>query len=302
MRKFAVASLVRLMAALSGFCLMATVVASHAQNLPASPFAATRSALGTISDDELLARAGKLYYSATRAGLDSFVCEVHPDWHAMFVSANKSQTIGEDDPSIVLLKTVKVILHGRLKGGSTVDWTPAAKPAAPIAADSARMLENMRGGTNQTLQGFMQFWAPFVDGSTIPGNAQGLQITRTEDGHRIHADLSGTSLTESLDGSLILRRFDVVAGGMTAHFAPSFKPTDKGLLVDAFHAQIEPPGVQPGQAQVMNVEIEYQTVSSFPIPARINMEVVNVGNFNFVLDGCSVNQPENPKAKTAAPG
>jgi hypothetical protein len=27
------------------------------------------------------------------------------------------------------------------------------------------MLENMPGATNQTLQGFKQFWTPFVDGS-----------------------------------------------------------------------------------------------------------------------------------------
>jgi hypothetical protein len=269
---------------------MAAVVASHAQNSPASSSSSTRSTPGSISDDGLLARAGKLYYSTTRAGLDSFVCKVHPDWRAIFVSTSKDDTIAEDDPRIVLLKTVRITLHGRLKGGSTIDWTPVANPDSPVSADSARMLESMRGGTNQTLQGFMQFWAPFVDGSTIPGNAEGLQISKTEDGHRIHADLSGTALTETLDDSLILRRFDVVAGGMTVHFAPSFKPTDKGLLVNAFHAQIQPSGVQPGQAQEMNVEIEYQTVDGFPIPARISMQVVNVGDFRFVLDGCTVNR------------
>jgi len=290
MRKFPVASLVWLIAVLPAFCLMAAVVASHAQNPPASPSTSSRSASGTVSDDELLARAAKLYYSATRAGLDSFDCEVHPDWRAIYVSTGKDDTIAEDDPRILLLKTVKVTLHGRLKGGSTVDWTPVARPDSPVSADSARMLESMRGGTNQTLQGFMQFWAPFVDGSAIPGNAEGLQITKTVDGHRIHADLSGTSFTELLDDGLILRSFDVVAGGMTVHFAPSFKPTDKGLLVNAFHAQIQPLGVQTGHAQEMNVEIEYQTVRGFPIPARIGMEVVNVGNFNFLLDGCSVNR------------
>jgi hypothetical protein len=281
---------VRLMAALSAFCLMASFAASYAQNPPAKSSASTGPAPGTISNDELLARAAKLYYSTTRAGLNSFVCEVHPDWHTIFVSTSKDSTIANDDPRIALLKTVKIILHGRLKGGSTVDWTPTAKPGPPIDADSARMLDSMHGGTNQTLQGFMQFWTPFVDGSTIPDSAQGLEIGNTETGHTIHADLSGTSLTESLDESLILRQFDVVAGGMTVHFAPSFKPTDKGLLVNAFHAQIQRPGVQPAQAQVMNVEIEYQTVSGFPIPARISMEVVNLGDFNFLLDGCSVNR------------
>jgi len=289
MLKFPVASPLRLVATVSAFCIMAATAAAHAQNSQASPSTSAHSAASLSPDDELLARASKLYYSTAKAGLDSFVCEVHPDWHTIFVSASKNVEIAEDDPRIVLLKTVKITLHGRLKGGSTVDWTPPANPDSPIDANTRRMLESMHETTNQSLQGFMQFWTPFVDGSAIPDSAEGLEIEKTEKGHTIRATLSGTSLTESLDDSLILQRFDVVSGGMTAHFAPSFKPTDKGLLVNAFHAHIQAPGVQPDKAQEINVEIEYQSIHGFPIPARINMQVVNSGTFNFVLDACSVN-------------
>jgi hypothetical protein len=280
----------RLMAALSAFCIMAATAPARAQNAQADPSTSAHSASSPSPGDELMARASKLYYSTTKAGLDSFVCEVHPDWHTIFVSANKNAPIGGDDPRIILLKSIEITLHGRLKGGSTVDWTPPANPDSPIDADTTRMLDSMHNTTNQSLQGFMQFWTPFVDGSAIPDSAEGVEIAKTEKGHTIHASLSGTSLTESLDDSLILQRFDVVSGGMTVHFAPSFKPTSKGLLVNAFHAHIQPPGIEPDQAQEINVEIEYQPIHGFPIPARINIQVVNSGTFNLVLDGCSVNQ------------
>jgi hypothetical protein len=82
----------------------------------------------------------------------------------------------------------------------------------------------------------------------------------------------------------------VQTGGSIVNFSPSYKSTEKGLMVNAFHAHIQPPGTAPEQAEEMNVQIEYQTIDGFPIPAKINITVINSGTFNFVLDGCTVNR------------
>jgi hypothetical protein len=293
MRKLWSVSPARLLAALLPVLLTVCLIAAaaaHAQNPPASPTAPSTPAAKPSANDEFLAKAGKLYYSTAKSGLNGFACAAHPDWHTLFLSASKGAAVAADDPRIVLLQTVKITLHGQLKGGSTLDWNTASNPAKPLDQDSTNMLENMHKATNQTLQGFMQFWAPFVDGSVIPANSEGLEIAQTANGHSIHLDASGTSLTEVFDSSLILQQFDVVVtGGTTVNFTPTYKPTQNGLLVSAFKAHIQPAGVPPGQAQEMQVEIEYQTLGGFPIPAKINMDVVNSGTFNFVLDGCTVN-------------
>jgi hypothetical protein len=276
-------------AALLALCLLA----AHAQNPPASPAAPGQShpaAVAPNPNDELLARAARLYYSSAKAGLDSFDCAVHPDWRTVFVSAEKSSTVAEDDPRIVLLKKVNITLHGRLKGGSTLDWNPPAQPDKPLDQDSTSLLANMHSAIDQTLQGFMQFWTPFVDGSAIPSSSDGLQITQTENGYTLHAEQSGVGTTEQLDKSLVMRHVEVILNGTTIQFDPAYMPTDKGLLVNKFLAHIQPQGAAPEQAQVMHVSIEYQVLSGFPIPARLYMDVVNNGTLNFVLDGCSVNQ------------
>ena len=37
----------------------------------------------------------------------------------------------------------------------------------------------------------------------------------------------------------------------------------------------------------MNVDIDYQTINGFPIPDKLNMEVIGTGKFNFTFDGCA---------------
>jgi len=63
------------------------------------------------------------------------------------------------------------------------------------------------------------------------------------------------------------------------------------LLVNGFQARIQSPSDPPDQAEQMHVEIDYQTVSGYPIPSRISMEVIGTGKSDFTLDGCKVNPP-----------
>jgi len=277
-----------LLAALPALCLPA----AHAQNPPATSAAPaqTQSAATPGPYDAMLTKAAKLYYSSAKDGLAGFDCAIHPDWHTLFVTAQKGAAVAENDPRIVLLKTVNITLHGRLKGSTVMDWNPPAHPGAALDQDSVTLLDNMHGAVEQTLQGFMQFWTPFVDGSAIPPDSGGIQITRSDTGYTLHAETSDTKVTEVIDNNLILQHFDVVLSGTSVKFDPSYKTTAKGLLVNEFQAHILPAGAPPEQAQDMHVAIEYQTLDGFPIPARLNMTVANSGTLNFVMDGCSVSR------------
>jgi len=288
-------------AALFALCLAAA--SAQAQNPPAPQPSATASGPqarpnpstpatnpATKENDELLAKAAKLYYSTARAGLEGFDCAVHPDWRALFARANKSIVIAEDDPRIVLLKSVSITLHAHMKGGSTLEWIQAPSPDKPLDEDSTAMLDSMHQATEQTLEGFLQFWTPFIDGSVVPASSEGLRIETSSKGYTFHAEDKGTKLTEVFDNSLTLEEFDVAMGTMAIQFTPSYKATDQGMLVTSFTARIQAPAKVPGQAEQMRVQVEYQAVDGFPVPARINMEVVDTGIFNFDFDGCRANR------------
>lgn len=258
---------------------------------PAAPMVPTTA---PISDDAWLKKAGSLYYSSAKAGLGGFDCEVHPDWKTLFASANAGSPVDANDARILLLESVKINLHADLRGGSTLDWTPESA-GQTLDADSTALLKQMHEVTEQTLEGFVQFWTPFVDGSVVPASADGLTITHTGNGNTIHAQDSQTALTETFSNDMLLQHFDVDVNGISLKFQPDYKPSSQGLLVKSFRAHVQPAGVPPAEAQEMHVDIDYQTLEGFPIPSHLQMDVSDTGKFNFVLDGCTVSRLQRPE-------
>jgi hypothetical protein len=237
-------------------------------------------------EDELLARASKLYYSTKAAGLEGFDCDVHPDWRTLFSTADNGVAVADNDLRLVTMNPVKIALHARMGGGSTVDWQPPANAGKEPDPDTATMLDRMHEATEQTLKGFLQFWTPFVDGSVVPATADGLKITRAPAEWTIHGEQNGTQVTEVFSNEMVLQHFSVVMGAMSIKFDPSYENTEKGLLVNRFDAHIEPRGQSSVPVQEMHVRVVYATIDGLPIPSRLIVEVVGTGTFNMALDGC----------------
>jgi hypothetical protein len=247
------------------------------------------------ADDAWLKKAGSLYYSTSKAGLGGFDCQVHPDWRTLFASANSGSSVAADDARILLLQSVKINLHAHMQGGSTLEWTPDTSTGQPLDADASALMTKMHEATEQMIEGFLQFWTPFVDGSVVPASSEGLTITHTGLVNTIQAQDSDTALTETFSNDMVLEHFDVNENGISIKFQPAYKPTVQGFLVKSFQAHVQPAGVPPEQAQEMHVDIEYQTLEGFPIPSRLNMEMTNTGKFNVVLDGCTVSRLQKPE-------
>ena len=268
---------------------------AYAQSTAATPHqstAPTQPPVKVADPDALLANAARLYYSYSRIGngLDGFDCTVHPEWKKIVVVAGKGASDTSTEQHVQLLNGIKVQLHAHLMGRSTVDWDESSNVGKTLDEDSLTMITGMHQATEQTLQGFLQFWAPFMNGSVVPSSSQGLDITQSAKGYKLVAAQGDTTVTERFDPKLVLQEFDVAMNGAGMKFSPSYKSTEKGLLVTSFTAHIQPPASASAKSQEMHVAIEYETVDGFSIPARLSMDVVNTGTFDFVFDGCTVNQ------------
>jgi hypothetical protein len=283
----------RLLTAVVTIFLAATLARAQnpgqAPSQAAPPAAAAPPNTAPNPDSEWLAKTGKIYYSSARAGLTGFDCAVHPDWRALFASANKGAEVPDDDARLAQLKAVKVTIHARMKGGSTIDWVEETNADKPLDQSSTDLLNGMHQSVQQTLEGFLQFWTPFMEGSVVPATPQGIEITHTATSHKIHAKQGETELTEIFNADLVLEQFNVVLSGTSIKFEPSYKPTPQGLLVSAFVAHILVAGAAGGQEQEMRVGIDYQEVNGLTIPSELNMDVVGTGKFDFKFDGCSTN-------------
>jgi hypothetical protein len=283
---------------LAVFAVVGIMPAAYAQAPPAvtSPGVAPKQAQPEPNNSEnnaMLAKAARLYYSTSKEGLSGFNCAVHPDWHALFVSAQPGSAISPADERIVLLNSVKITLHAHMNGSSTLDWEPVQDPNKPADQDSTNLLKNMHQATEQNLQGVLPFWTVLVDGSAIPDSSEGLEIAPTSSGYKIHFKQGANEVTETLGGSLLLEHFDVNLNGSSIKLVPSYQSTEKGLLVTGFQAQLLAQGAPAEKTQEMRVGIEYKTIEGFPIPSQLNMQVIGTGVFNFSFDGCAVSKQAN---------
>jgi hypothetical protein len=308
MNRFPSDSLVRLLLLMAAICLLASVLLAQEQGaaagagdaagqIPGGQLAKPDAVGNKPSQDgnkanpenEWLAKTAKLYYSSAKAGLAGFDCQIHPDWHTLFASAGNGQAVADDDPRIALLKSVKITMHARMKGGSTIEWVADSDPDKPLDQSSTEMLDAMHRSIEETLEGFLQFWSPFMEVSVVPDSGEGLEITHTPTVHTIRASQSGTELTEVFSSKLVLEQFNVNMNGTSIKFLPIYTATPQGLLVNAFEAHILPAGATAGQEQAMKIDIEYQPVDGLTIPARLKMNVVGTGQFDYAFDGCATN-------------
>jgi hypothetical protein len=288
----------RRLAAVAAFCL-ASFAAPAQIPLPSPPTDAAQAQpapptpKANPEENQWLAKTSKLYYSSDKAGLTGFDCAVHLDWPKLFASASKGQPVADEAARIALLDSVKITMHARMKGGSTIDWVAAENPDKPLDQTSAQLLDGMHRSVEQTLEGFLQFWSPFMEDAVVPDSADGLEITHTPTVHTIHAAQADTDLTEIFSSDLVLEQFNVVLNGTAIKFSPAYSPSAQGLLVNGFRAHILPAGTPSSQAQDMKIDVDYQTVSGLLIPDHLTMDIVGTGLFNYTFDGCTVNTKQN---------
>lgn len=253
------------------------IALAAAQNPPANPV--------SQANGDWLAQTAKLYYSSSKAGLKGFDCAIRPDWQALYASQSSSQVSAADEAKVTLLNSVKIVYHARMDNGATVDWNP---PDRQLDADQTSLLNQMHDALNQMLQGFMQFWSPFIESQVIPNSPDGLEMAATDDGGRkIHLKTPEVELFETFDSDRILRQYNVVMSGTKVDVTPTYSPDEHGLLITHFHAFIRPTDDKQ-KVQEMNVEVSYQWIDGFPIPGHMDMNVVGVAGLSLAFENCSV--------------
>jgi hypothetical protein len=282
----------------------------QAQNPPPLPLAPSGSAERTGAvplNDALLARATALYDSTAKSGVHGFDCALHVDWKKVMSSARKGAAVADDDPKLVLVNPVQITLHARLGGKPTLDWRA---PEGSGDAVSKAVLDEVHRGVEQTLLSTLKLWTPLVDGSVAESlGEEDVDVAETTDGYTLRSGIKQQgnkqhgdkqredkqqgnkqpALTEQFDRNLLLKHFVAVDAGSTADIEPVYQPGAAGLLLSGFLAHLQPAGAAGQAAQEMRVSIDYQTVSGRQIPAHITIDLPNIVEMDFTLDGCIVN-------------
>jgi len=235
-----------------------------------------------------------LYYTPTTAGLRSFSCDARLDWHGILERASAGKTIPADAPAVVYLNKVKISFTATMDGKSNIDWT---QPTGEFPGEVSSY-NQMKGGVQQMLQGFFQFWAPNINGTLLPGPKDDFRLVAENGGYRIYVSDAENSVEEVVDHDRVFKELHVKTPSMAGDFALTFSPSPEGLKITGADGNVSQNGGAPAH---IRFGLDYQPVGGFQVPRNVSMEVVNVGRFDYIFENCKTSGDVKPLPSESAP-
>jgi hypothetical protein len=226
----------------------------------------------------------RLYYTPTTAGLRSFSCEAHPDWHGLLERAEAGKTIAADDPRVEYLNQVKISFTATMDGTAKIDWVPPPDREFPGSATASTQ---MKEGVQQMLTGFFQFWAPNVNGTLLPGPNDVFSLESDKGGYRVLMNQEQSSVVEVIDHDLKLTELHLKQPSLTGDFSLTFTQSPSGFEIVGTDGNLSTNGSTPAHVRF---RLDYQPVGGFQIPKNVAMEVVNVARVDFAFENCKTSQ------------
>ncbi len=265
-RRFSIKFALARVAFVSACCFTVAAGSLHAQEVPKDKQA------------PLLLSAQKQYYNLLTSGVKSYTCDVFFDWDGFFTQV-AGKPLPKDDPTMVYLNSLKLVLVNDLSGQGDMKFVDAGAPPE----DHRDGVEKLKGSIKQMVGGFVQAWTPTLNGTIIPADVDSMK--KTPAGYVLTG--KGEEQTEeTLDSDLRLTGLSVKSKNLTSVMQTTFVGSPKGLLMTEMEGDYHEPESAPATHVVMKTSFE--PVDGVELPATLTASVPNVATFKFAFRGCTV--------------
>jgi hypothetical protein len=222
-----------------------------------------------VDKQQLLKDARSAYYSLKTEGMQSFRCEITPNWAALLEDQRKSNPEGIGK-AIERLSALKFTVEVDSEGSAKVQHTE-------IAADNDEMakgLSQIYSGMEQMTVGFFQTWSVFVVHPALPEAGTEFELESGPELHHIAYNEGGSKIGVTMTRRLAITAVKVTADKFVSTIKPQFASTPKGYLLIGYDADYQ--GATGDDRTVLQVNIENQKVSSLQIPQKLALK----GSYN----------------------
>jgi hypothetical protein len=228
------------------------------------------------SNNEFIAQARKRYYRPEEQGLVSFACDVKMDWDSVpAVMLIPAEITGRTPLEVTKLR-MSMGFNGPKVQHEYANNTPALM--VPVYDKFFDWLSN-------TLQGFMETWAPKAMNGPIPPEYGILGVTPTPEGYRLQVKAPGDQQVELLvNRDFLITEILTQGSGQKIDEHLGFTASPQGLLF-THNKGASTGGPNPVRIQY---DIDYQTISGFALPYQVHLQVNDNMNMKFSLENCSV--------------
>jgi hypothetical protein len=213
---------------------------------------------------ELMKEARAAYYSLRRSGLDSFQVNITVNWDV--VLKGQPTTAAGRESAMKLLNGLHFAAAFGADGKTVV--THRADTPAPNAQSQAGY-DQIFGGMDQVITGFMDTYKPFMVGSPFPEVDAAYTLEDFNNGYRLtYKDDAKTAVMTLMTKAFVITETVVHAADFDSTIKPSFLATADGYVLAGYDGDYVPTMTKTGVVKLIGT-IEHSFVNGLRMPKKL---------------------------------
>ena len=214
----------------------------------------------------IIKQARAAYYSLRSRGLDEFQAEVQPNWRLVLKDQLAADPAGAER-GLIMLNGIHFSL--------ALDRTGAVKithraDVAPTNEKVAEGFQQIFSGMEQAMSGFFDSWSPFMLTSPFPEVESDYILEEVGDQYLLSYKDGSAAIATTMSKDLVITDIKVDSPEFKSVLKPQFTRSAQGLLLSGYAATYQ--GTGGGAGVQLNVRIENQPTSGFPLPHKLNLD------------------------------
>lgn len=225
---------------------------------------ATAMRAQTTDNKEIVRQARQSYYSLKDQGLAEFQCTAVPNWQVLLTE----QKLDADTVNRATLLLNKIHFVVSMAAGSDAKVTHNEVTAEN--PEVAKGLSQIYSGMEQMTTGFFQTWTAFTITPALPEIGAAYQLEKNGAEYRLSYKDGTADIVTMLDRDFAISYLRTTTPEFDSTLRPQFKKTAKGLLLTGYRATYV--GKSAADTTELQIAIDYQTVSDFQLPQRLDLK------------------------------
>ena len=213
---------------------------------------------------EIIKQAREAYYSLRRSGLDSFQVNITVNWDV--VLKGQTTTPAGRESAMKLLNGLHFAAAFGADGKTVV--THRADTPAPNE-QSQRGYDQIFGGMDQVITGFMDTYKPFMVGSPFPEIQSDYLIEDFNNGYRLsYKEDANTQVITLMTKTFVITETVVHAADFDSTIKPTFLATADGYVLAGYDGDYVPSKTKTGAVKLIGA-LEHSFVNGLRMPKKL---------------------------------
>ncbi len=219
----------------------------------------------SAADRQILTNAHEAYYSLRTQGVNSFQCDVTPDWNSLLQDERKSKPDAAD-AAIKILNQLHFVVNFGADGKSHMTHNELTGQTQEMN----KALAQIYGGMEQMSSGFFDTWSLFMFNKPFPEASTKFELQPIGALYTLHYLESGSDIVTTMSKDLAISQLVVTTTEFHSSIHPTLTKSANGFLLSGYDADYD--SGKPEELTHLNVVVDYQMVSGVEMLQKLDLK------------------------------